>query len=92
MNSTKLNSMPALPAMPKAYKAKATRECKCGCGNLTQRTWYPGHDGRATGWAIRIERNIIKLEDVPASERQGAEWMLGERKIRAAQRKEAKAS
>jgi hypothetical protein len=45
----------------------------------TKGTWYPGHDGRATGWAIRVERGLLGLEEVPANERQGAELMLARR-------------
>lgn len=62
-------SMPALPKLP---KVKYVVDCACGCGAKTQSTWYTGHDGRAYGWALRIHRGAMKLEDVPANERKGA--------------------
>lgn len=79
------NAMPTLPTMPKANrKAKPEHDCFCGCGGRTKSTWTPGHDGRATGWAIRVERGIMKLDEVPANERKGADWMLKERASKAA--------
>ena len=41
--------------------------------------WYPGHDGRASGWATRIERGLIRMDDVPENERAGARIMLQKR-------------
>jgi hypothetical protein len=78
----------ALPAMPKAKKNKPMVPCACGCGTGTKSMWASGHDGRATGWAVRVERGAMKLEDVPANERRGAEIMLKRRAAEAA--KEAK--
>lgn len=69
--------LPALPAIN--GKSGATHPCCCGCGMPTKRSWYPGHDGRATGWAVRIERGIIKIDDVPENERAGARIMLQRR-------------
>ena len=65
-----------MPSLPSMSKAGAIHGCACGCGLPTRRTWYPGHDGRATGWAIRIEKGIIKMDDVPENERAGARIML----------------
>lgn len=66
-----------LPRMSRS-SSRATRPCACGCERPTQRTWFPGHDGRATGWAIRVERGMA-LDDVPANERKGAVRMLRSR-------------
>lgn len=66
----------SLPAMPKAKKNRPSRPCACGCGGSTKGTWVSGHDGRATGWALRVQRGLLKLTDVPANERKGAELML----------------
>lgn len=78
-------TLTTMPTMPKAgRKAKPIHDCFCGCGMPTRSTWTPGHDGRATGWAIRVERGIMKLDEVPANERKGAEWMLRERAKKAA--------
>lgn len=71
-------SSSTMPAMPSMRKAKATRACACGCGAPTQATWHPGHDGRATGWAIRIERGMA-WEAIPANERAGAMRMIKQR-------------
>lgn len=79
MNAT--TTMPAMPAMPSMRKGsnRPTRPCACGCGQPTKATWHPGHDGRATGWAIRIERGIIKMGEIPANERAGAAIMTERR-------------
>lgn len=71
-------TMPTLPAMPSMSNGryKPTRPCACGCGAPTKSMWYPGHDGRATGWSIRIERGLMSIGDVPANERAGAAIML----------------
>lgn len=69
--------LPALPSMRNG--SGAPHPCICGCKQPTKRTWYPGHDGRATGWATRIERGIIKIDDVPANEQAGARYMLQRR-------------
>ena len=37
------DDMPAQLVLSGA-SAKTQRECECGCGNLTARTWAPGHD------------------------------------------------
>lgn len=73
-------NLAALPALPRTgRRAKAIVPCACGCGLGTKSTWHPGHDGRATGWAVRVERGLLKLEDVPANERAGAAIMLARR-------------
>jgi hypothetical protein len=46
---------------------------------MTGGTWYPGDDGRATGWATRIEKGYLTIEEVPANERAGAQLMLARR-------------
>lgn len=70
--------MPALPPMP--GRKGAPRPCACGCGAVTRGgTWWPGHDGRATGWAARIAKGLITIDDVPANERAGARIMLARR-------------
>lgn len=77
--------MTALPAMPRSgRRARAIVPCACGCGLGTKSTWHPGHDGRATGWAVRVERGLMGLGDVPTNERAGAERMLADRAKRAA--------
>lgn len=81
--------MPSLPKM--SGKSGAKHECACGCKRLTGGTWFPGDDGRATGWATRIEKGFLTLADVPANERQGALIML-DRRVKAnaaASKKEA---
>lgn len=77
-----MNKMPTMPRLSK--KSKTQTACVCGCGGMTGGTWVSGHDGRATGWAIRVERGILTLEEVPANERAGAVRMIEERKRKAA--------
>ena len=79
----KLPKMPKLPSTGRARgprKPKPFVSCACGCETQTRSKWAPGHDARARAWAIRIERDIIKLKDVPANEQAGAKLMLAERK------------
>ena len=76
-------AMPPLPKMPSAKrvrKPRPTHPCVCGCGTLTAGIWAPGHDARAHGWALRVERNICKLSEVPENEREGARFVLNQRK------------
>ncbi len=69
-----------MPAMPKmGSKGGAIHGCICGCGMPTRRDWHAGHDGRASGWATRIERGLLTIDDVPANERNGARIMLQRR-------------
>lgn len=84
-------TLPSLPALPRAGRAsKPIHPCACGCGQGTRSVWFPGHDGRATGWAVRIERGLLTIDDVPANERAGARIMTARReKERAAKAKTA---
>lgn len=70
------HKMPAMPAMPGGRGKGTSHPCVCGCGLPTKREWHPGHDGRATGWAIRVERGVITIADVPDNERRGAIRMM----------------
>jgi len=67
-------TMPALPKL--SGKSGIAHACVCGCGRLTKSTWFPGDDGRATGWAVRIEKGILAMDDVPENERNGARIKL----------------
>lgn len=70
-------TMTTLPAMPRASrKPRPTQPCACGCGAPTKGTWHPGHDGRATGWALRVERGVMTIDEVPANERKGCSIMM----------------
>lgn len=78
-------TMVSLPAMPRSgRRARAIVPCACGCGLGTKSVWHPGHDGRATGWAVRVERGIMEIDEVPANERKGAKIMLARRQAAAA--------
>lgn len=37
--------------------------CKCGCGEKTGKSFFPGHDARFKGHLLKIEKGIIKKED-----------------------------
>ena len=72
--------LPSLPSMPRSgRKNRPLVPCACGCGGATRGTWFVGHDGRATGWAVRIEKGLMTIDDVPANERLGAQFMLSRR-------------
>lgn len=77
-------TMTKLPSMGSKHKSKPTHPCICGCGLPTKGTWHTGHDGRATGWAIRIEKGLLTIEDVPEGERAGAAFRLQQRGVIAA--------
>lgn len=71
-----ISMMIPMPKMPTAKKFKATRPCACGCGMGTKSVWASGHDGRATGWATRVMKGVMTLDEVPSNERAGAIIML----------------
>lgn len=71
-----LPALPKLPSSARPRKEKAKQPCACGCETPTTGTWAPGHDARARGWALRIDRGIMKLAGVPANEQAGAKYML----------------
>lgn len=72
------SGLPPLPKLPSINRPrkKKIQPCACGCGTDTSKTWAPGHDARAKGWALRIDRGICKMSDVPENEQQGAKAML----------------
>lgn len=60
-----------LPPLPRAKaKLKPLKPCECGCGGLCRARFVPGHDSRMRGWIMRVERDIVKLADIPDGERQ----------------------
>lgn len=78
-----VQALPPLPKMPKAKKARPPKECGCGCGNMTKGgNFIPGHDARLHGWALRVERGVVKLADIPDGERQAvAKLMAAGKKV-----------
>lgn len=66
-----------LPPMPRSRKSKPPQACACGCGGETKGgKFIPGHDGRVKGWALRIERGVVKLKDVPDGEREAVKKFM----------------
>ncbi len=64
-SKTGKDGLPKLPSLPRgAGKPKAEKPCECGCGLMTKSRFAPGHDSRLKGWAIRIARKQVKLEDI----------------------------
>ena len=64
--------LPPLPKMPSASrprKQKPLVACACGCGGETRSIWVPGHDAYVKGWALRVERELCKMSDVPEAQR-----------------------
>lgn len=69
--------LPALPKLPKAArKPKPLHACSCGCGGTTFGRFCPGHDSRLHGWALRVEKGVVKLEAIPDGERQAVDAFL----------------
>ena len=58
-------SMPVLPTLPTS-RTRDLASCACGCGQMTQRTFTPGHDSRLKGLMIRVVRGVMTIEDVEA--------------------------
>lgn len=82
--------MPPLPKMPSAARTRKPKPmvaCACGCGGETQGTWVPGHDAYVKGWALRVNRKLVKIEDTPEPQREAIKKM---QKVLAAREKEAK--
>lgn len=76
-----------LPPMPRARKTKPPKPCACGCGEMTKGGNYiTGHDSYVKGWAIRVERGIVKLADVPDPQRNAVKKILLDRKKAAAEK------
>lgn len=73
------SALPTLPPLPRgARKSKPPQECGCGCGNKTRGGKYvPGHDARLAAWALRVERQILKIDEVPEMHREAVRRMLG---------------
>lgn len=75
-NKAEVSAAAPLVKMKRTLKERSPHPCICGCGKGTKRTWFPGHDGRATGWATRVSKGLISLDGVPENERNGALVML----------------
>jgi hypothetical protein len=50
-------------------REKKLSKCLCGCGEMTLKFFYPGHDSRFKGWLISLERGKLVLGDLPAQAR-----------------------
>lgn len=76
-----LPSLPKLPSSERVRKDRPIKACACGgCGATTKGTWAPGHDAYCHGWALRVERDVVKLKDVPAAHMVGVKIFLAKRK------------
>ena len=63
-NMTREQLVAALQA--KTAKKKPTRPCYCGCGGETQGRFVPGHDARFHGWARKIAKGELTMDEVVA--------------------------
>jgi hypothetical protein len=41
------------------------RVCECGCGGSTKNRFMPGHDSKLRGWVLRVERGVMRLDEIP---------------------------
>lgn len=60
------NGVQPMPKLPRSVrKPKPAQICQCGCGGTTKGgRFVPGHDARLHGWALRVSRGLVKLEDI----------------------------
>lgn len=66
-------ALPKLPKMKRVRKPKTPKPCSCGCGHSTRGgRFIPGHDSRLKGWLLRVERGLVKIEDIPTTGEQAA--------------------
>lgn len=70
--------LPDLPKLPKGQrKSKPPKPCECGCNQLTRGgRFIPGHDARLHGWALRVERGLLKASEVPAPHTEAVKALL----------------
>lgn len=80
--SASLAALPPLPKLPKGpRKSKPSKPCECGCGGMTQGgRFLPGHDARLHGWALRVERGLIKASEVPEPHTAAVKALLAQHK------------
>lgn len=77
---TGLPDLPPMPSIARARKDRPVKPCACGgCGQTTKSQWAPGHDAYCNGWALRVEREICKLKDVPKEVLAGVKLRLTDR-------------
>ena len=51
-----------------SFSANRQREpgiCECGCGGPTKSRFMPGHDTILRAWVLRVERRVIRLDEIP---------------------------
>ncbi len=74
---TSTGKLPPMPRLPRERKPKAGRPCACGCADETRGgRFLPGHDARLYGWARRVERGVVALDDVPAPHTEAVRELL----------------
>lgn len=67
------------PSLPKKG-GPGTGSCLCGCGGSTKSRFVPGHDGHLLAIVLRIEKDVLSLDKVPAGERRSVEVEIALRK------------
>lgn len=53
---------------------KPLRPCACGCGEQVTAYFAQGHDARFKGWMVKIEKGLMKVEDLPPMVRKSYEF------------------
>jgi len=51
------------PSIPTGHPEP--RACECGCGGATKNRFMPGHDSILRAWVLRVERGVIRLDEIP---------------------------
>jgi hypothetical protein len=76
-NTDGLPPLPKTPIAKRTKKAKPPQSCSCGCGGQTRGgRFIPGHDSRLHAWALRVERAVIKISEVPEMHRDAVKKLL----------------
>lgn len=53
----------AAPTIP--IRHPGPRQCECGCGGPTKNRFMPGHDSILRAWVLRVERGVMRLDEIP---------------------------
>ena len=54
--------------------ASTLKPCRCGCGEQIKSHFVQGHDARFKGWLLRVERGLMKVEELPKVVQKSYEW------------------
>lgn len=65
------------PAPVKRAANTAANPCKCGCGELANKSFRQGHDGRYYGWLSKVADGRLKFEELASPIRKDLKDVAG---------------